>query len=268
MSDTSWLDFLLGERPIVGWPAPPMPSAELQGQFVGSAGRDALSEAATFCSRLESASTLFDQDLSAETRLLDFGVGWGRLFRILLNKVHPSNLLGVDIDQKCVDLCREGMPYGEFLRNEQHPPLPVPASHFDVVYAYSVFSHLAEHAFNSWMQEFHRVLKLNGLFVFTTLKESHLDIWRRQLSGEDSWFISYLRNANFDYEEWRRRAARGDFLYVPTGGGDMRDSSFYGEAIITRRHLAAASVKMGFAVRIFDDGGDLPQSFVAIQKVG
>jgi SAM-dependent methyltransferase len=261
-----WLEFLLGDIPIPGLTAPVLPAAELQGQFVGSSGRDALSEAATFCSKLVRASESFSTGVGADTRLLDFGVGWGRLYRVLLNNVLPENLIGVDIDDKCVTLCKEAMPYGSFLKNEPSPPLPFPAANFDLIYAYSVFSHLAEHQFNNWFKEFHRVLKQNGLLVFTTLKAAHLEVWRQQSTGPDTFFVSYLKRANFDYAEWQRKLERGDFLYVPTGGGNLRDASFYGEAIVTPHYLGKAADSSGYAVRIFDEGGDLPQSFVVIQR--
>jgi SAM-dependent methyltransferase len=267
VSDREWLDFLLGEHPIAGLKAPLLPPPEVQSQFVGSNGRDALWEAAIFCSKLLNASEQFGKGLGKDIRLLDFGVGWGRLYRILLNRVLPQKLIGVDIDEKCIDLCRDLMPYGMFYKNEISPPLRFVDNFFDIIYAYSVFSHLAEHAFIVWVQEFHRLLKPGGLFVFTTLKDAHLEVWHRQYIGSDPWFTSYLKSADFDYREWQQKLDRGDFLYVPTGGGSLRDSSFYGEAIVTRQYLEKASHSLGYAMRVFDNGSELPQSFVVLQKV-
>ena len=108
-------------------------------------------------------------------------------------------------------------------------------------------------------------MKPGGLIAFTSLKEAHLDVWRDQL--QQPYYVSHLKRANFDYAEWRRRQTEDEFLYVPTGGGDMRHDSFYGEAIVTRQYLAAVCPGLNLVVRIFDDGGDLSQSFVVLQKM-
>ncbi len=265
VGDREWTDFLLGERPIAGLKAPLLPPPEVQSQFVGSSGRDALLEAATFCSKLVSASGRFGEGIGRDVRLLDFGVGWGRLYRILLNRVLPKNLIGVDIDEGCIQFCKEAMPYGVFVKNEASVPLQFETNYFDIVYAYSVFSHLAENAFTAWVKEFRRVLRPGGLLIFTTLKDAHLEVWRHQSTGADPWFASYLKNADFDHKEWQQKLEQGDFLYVPTGGGSLRDSSFYGEAIVTRKYLEKVSRNLGYAVRVFEDGGELPQSFVVMQ---
>jgi SAM-dependent methyltransferase len=199
--------------------------------------------------------------------LLDFGVGWGRLYRLLLNHVSPSNLVGVDIDQECIDLCRAAMPYGTFGKSEPMPPLPNSPIDLDIVYAYSVFSHLAEHAFDSWIRAFHKILKPGGLFVFTTLIEAHLDVWHQQQNGDDPYYRSSLKAAGFDHATWKLRAAKGDFLYVPTGGGDTRDGSFYGEAIVTRRYVEKICPVEGYALRAFEVTKDLPQAYVVLQRL-
>lgn len=267
VGDSLWQQFLLGEASIVGIQPPAMPAAELQNQFVGSNGREALLEAAKFCTKLDCACGDFATRFNPSSKVLDFGVGWGRLYRLLLNKIRPANLIGVDIDPKCISLCCEAMPYGTFVQSESLPPLNFAERTFDVVYAYSVFSHLAEHAFKAWLGEFRRLLKPGGLIAFTSLKEAHLELWRDQLHGDRPYYVSHLKRANFDYAEWRRRQAEGEFLYVPTGGGDMRHDSFYGEAIVTRQYLAAVRPELNLVVRIFDDDGDLPQSFVVLQKI-
>jgi SAM-dependent methyltransferase len=267
VNDRTWLDFLLGQAPIAGLTAPPMPEVEMQSQFVGSSGITAMLEANTFCTKLIAAAAELSNSVGPDTKLLDFGVGWGRLYRILLNKALPENLIGIDIDQKCVDLCQEMMPYGTFQRNETTPPLAFSNDQFDIIYAYSVFSHLAEHAFRGWLRDFHRVLKPNGLLVFTTLRGEHLAVWNRQLTGDDPWYVAALKRAGFDYDEWQLKAKRGEFLYVPTGGGDIRDGSFYGETIVTLQYLERMAWNLGYVVRVFNEGHDLPQAFVALQKI-
>jgi hypothetical protein len=75
-----------------------------------------------------------------------------------------------------------------------------------------------------------------------------------------------LRTAGFDYAKRQDRADRGEFLDVPTGGGNMRGDSFYGEAMITRRRLELVAKGLGFSVCSFDDESPMPQSYVVLQR--
>src|SRR6185437_4944620 len=87
VGDSLWQHFLLGEASIVGIQPPAMPAVELQNQFVGSNGREALIEAAKFCTNLDCACGDFATRFNPSSKVLDFGVGWGRLYRLLLNKI-------------------------------------------------------------------------------------------------------------------------------------------------------------------------------------
>jgi SAM-dependent methyltransferase len=100
----------------------------------------------------------------------------------MLRWCSPDNLIGVDIDEKCISICRKAMPYGTFVKNNVEPPLPFQSASFGIVYAYSVFSHLAQNASYKTLFELARALKPGGLVVFTTLKRGHLEVW--QGSGE------------------------------------------------------------------------------------
>ena len=266
IKDQEWIDFLAGERNIPGLVAPAMPDPSLQRSFVGSSGREALSEASEFCLRLVKTAGSLGKPVNASSLVLDFGCGWGRLYRVMLRWCNPQNLVGVDIDEKCIEICRNAMPYGKFVKSGIEPPLPFEPASFEIVYAYSVFSHLAQNASHRTLLELARVLKRGGLAVFTTLKRAHLDTWQTQMNGNSPYYRSHLARAGFHYDKWQERADRGDFLYVPTGGGDMRDDSFYGEAVMTRRHLEIVAKGLGFKMRLFDDESQMPQSFVVLQR--
>ena len=53
--------------------------------------------------------------------------------------------------------------------NPLHPPLVYPGEAFDLVYAFSVFTHLPESIQFSWMRELSRVLKAGGYLAISTL---------------------------------------------------------------------------------------------------
>lgn len=260
-----WLDFLAGTKLLPGRTAPPMPDPTLQSSFVGSSGRDALVEASVFCLRMVDEMNNLGLPNASVLRILDFGCGWGRLYRIMLRLCPPKNLIGSDLRGECVLICRSAMPYGTFVKTELNPPFPFHAQTFDCVYAYSIFSHLSETMFGSYLRDFVRILRSGGIVVFTTLKQSHIEVWKRQ-AGKDPRYTNFLAEVRFDYEKWRRQVNQGRFLFVPTGGGHDLDGTFYGEAVISEAFLQLTSASLGFVLRVFDEGDTMPQTFVVLQK--
>jgi len=55
------------------------------------------------------------------------------------------------------------------------PPVEFPAGFFDIIYAYSVFSHLNEDTHLKWIEEFSRILKAGGLLLVTTQARRFID---------------------------------------------------------------------------------------------
>ena len=58
--------------------------------------------------------------------------------------------------------------------NRDVPPLDVADDTYDLVYAFSVFTHLTD-SWSAWLLELHRVLKPGGLFVVTILSKGMSD---------------------------------------------------------------------------------------------
>jgi SAM-dependent methyltransferase len=266
IDERKWVRFLLGDRRVRGIVAPPLPEAAIQAQFVGSCGAEAFVEASVFCAKLRAVARTHADAVQPDSRILDFGVGWGRLYRVMLNHVKPTTLVGADIDQMCVDLCSSAMSYGTFVRNGISPPLDFASHTLDLIYAYSVFSHLAPEVAGDWMKEFRRVLRPGGLVAFTTLKPAHLAVWRDQSDGADPNYVRCLQRVAFDHDRWAARAAGGEALYLPIGGGDLREDSFYGETVFSMPAVHALAVTAGLEVLVFEDGSDLPQSFVVLRR--
>jgi SAM-dependent methyltransferase len=103
--------------------------------------------------------------------LLDFGCGCGRVtrwWRELDAEVHGS-----DVDAPAVAWCRANLGFGHFAVNELPPPLPYGDSTFDLVYAFSVLTHLTEELQRPWLDELRRILRPGGLLVLSTHGERY-----------------------------------------------------------------------------------------------
>ena len=103
---------------------------------------------------------LLPEDWSWEgKRILDFGCGAGRTLRHFLDEARAAEFYGCDIDSPSIAWLSEHLspPFHVFESGEL-PSLPQPDGFFDLVYAFSVFTHLGDE-WAGWLLELHRVLK-------------------------------------------------------------------------------------------------------------
>jgi SAM-dependent methyltransferase len=110
--------------------------------------------------------------LGANHAILDFGSGCGRVTRYWRGA--QARVCGSDYNSSLVDWSKRNLPFAEFRPNKLAPPLSYADSEFDVVYAFSVFTHLTEELQASWMAELARVLRPGGLLVFSTHGERYV----------------------------------------------------------------------------------------------
>jgi SAM-dependent methyltransferase len=104
--------------------------------------------------------------------ILDFGCGCGRVLRHW-NDLRRARVFGSDYSLKLVQWCRENLPFAQVGVNQLAPPLAYRDAEFDLVYAFSVFTHLTEDLQVSWMTELSRVLKPGGHLLVSTHGESY-----------------------------------------------------------------------------------------------
>jgi SAM-dependent methyltransferase len=123
--------------------------------------------------------------------ILDFGCGCGRVMRhwaaLPATRVH-----GCDVNPKMVEWCRAHLPFVDAVVNDASPPLPHESSSLDLVYAFSVFTHLTEEAQKAWIRECFRVLKPEGYLLLSTLGEHYLSLGRLTPSERASFLNGEL----------------------------------------------------------------------------
>jgi SAM-dependent methyltransferase len=104
--------------------------------------------------------------------VLDWGVGCGRVIRHLGGAARPA-LHGCDLNPVLVRWIDENLPFVAAKVNRLEPPLPYPDASFDLVYAFSVLTHLPAQMQRPWMDEVRRVLRPGGHFLFSTHGDHH-----------------------------------------------------------------------------------------------
>lgn len=200
-------------------------------------------------------------------QVLDFGCGWGRLARVLLRDVHTGNLHGTDVDEEVIGIARQLLPQAHFSTNQRLAPLDHPADRFDLVFANSVFSHLAEPNFAFWIDELARVTRPGGLVIVTTWGRGLLDIAQKVFATgerEFPWQRNIL-NGFPSYEDMRARFDAGEFLFAGTGGGPYLPPSDFGIAMVPRAYFER-NVRSLVLRDFLDDPAQFTQAILFAQK--
>jgi SAM-dependent methyltransferase len=274
MTDKAYLRLMMAAagRPVVsGVKLPGLPSEQIQRNFVGSAGNDALQEGFIFYQAVKQYCKKLGVFFGTGTRVLDFGCGWGRISRFFFKDIDDGNFFGVDVDPKMIAFCTAEMGHGRYRTCRPEPPLDFfDAGSLDVIFAYSVFSHLAEAVARKWIEEFARLLRPGGIFLATTQRRSFLEIVEslQQRNGQEWDHIWHkgLAQSFIPIEKAREDYDAGKFLFSSTGGGEFRDRSFYGEALIPKRYIEREYARF-LTLRDFLDSYDkLPQALFVMQK--
>jgi 2-polyprenyl-3-methyl-5-hydroxy-6-metoxy-1,4-benzoquinol methylase len=158
---------------------PSMPDADVQARYVGKSGDPALLQAFDAYHLFKDLAAQHGHPIQSTSSVLDFGCGWGRILRFFMRDVAPANLVGVDCMPKAIELCRQTNTVNEFKQVPLLPPSDLQNNSFDLIYLFSVFSHLSEDAHDRWLTEFRRVMKPGGILIATTWPRSFIKARRR-----------------------------------------------------------------------------------------
>jgi ubiquinone/menaquinone biosynthesis C-methylase UbiE len=157
-------------------------------RFCGSSFQD---DGYFFASALKEADRLIkDLGLTVNSRLLDVGCGPGRLPIGILNRVGKiSEYRGVDATEKSIQWCQRHIerhhPNFQFIhinvKNLRYNPggeilddsfrLPFKDKEFDIIYLFSVFSHMTNDDVDLYLREFQRILAPKGRIFLTAYVE-------------------------------------------------------------------------------------------------
>jgi SAM-dependent methyltransferase len=227
-------------RGIDGAPLPKFPPVALQIATVGTAGEEALREAWSFAADCIMRFKSSPRWHAANKTLLDFGVGWGRITRCFLRDFHSRNVIGIDIDNDLLSLCRKDFGTAEFLLCDPFPPSKLEDQSIDFIIGYSVFSHLSEAACLAWVEEFSRLLRPGGMIALTTRGRWFFDKAESLKAFDNDPYCRMLANMFDDFAKAKARYDCGEFVHANIGGGGIRGGDFYGETFIPKSYAKTA----------------------------
>ncbi len=116
-------------------------------------------------------STLIGKYCSNQTlKICEWGCGPARILRQLPQffEGQSISLHGFDYNQRTIQWCNENIENIVFKHNLLTPPLKQEDDSFDCLFCVSVFTHLSKEMHFSWIKELSRVVKPDGIIIFTT----------------------------------------------------------------------------------------------------
>jgi SAM-dependent methyltransferase len=220
------------------------PSQALQEKVVGQSFEATYTEAARFVNYL--LGQAFRPSLPQ--RVLDFGCGWGRMLRVLRFKpeLKSVELHGCDVNADFMEPIRRSVPHVYLQLARSSPPLPYVDDWFNVIYAFSVFSHLSPESHLDSAGQFARILKPGGKVVITTQGHNFLRIckeFREGIVPKTHKWHELIAEA-FKEPDCDERYERGEFLYRAT----IPNYPVYGEAVVPRSWFEKEWGTLGFKV--------------------
>jgi SAM-dependent methyltransferase len=244
---------------------PGFPSEDLQFRFAGGAGDDTMRDAFSFYIIVK--NLLKQHQRRPPQSVLEFGCGWGRIIRWFLHDIEPDSLWGIDCMPEAIALCRATNRYSRFELVNPFPPSALPSESFDLIYTYSVFSHLSEEAHLAWLGEFKRLLRPGGLLIATTRpREFIFTCADARGSGEQRDWAQGTALAFKNTADALARFDRGEYLYEGIGGGGVLDASFFGETCIPMKYVIDRWTRLFEFVGFVDDRQMCLQNIIIVRR--
>jgi len=258
-----WLN-LRGEdtfRSLRGY-LPTMPPDEMQVRFTGASGEATLHEAFEFYRMVSEASSR-----SRPKVAMDFGCGWGRITRFFIKDFEKHRLIGVDPLAESIETCQATNSWADFQQINLSPPIDRPDSSVDLIFAFSVFSHLSEETHLQWLEEFARLLRPGGMLVVTTRKRRFIPECARIRSQEERTPVNTGAFVAFrDTEKYLAMYDAGEYCNDPVGGGPNLPPSTYGETCIPLAYAVQRWQPDFSVVKFIDDPARLNQNVIVAKR--
>ena len=272
VDDTSWLWMNTTGRkrlkPIAAL-VPGLPDSRMQAVFTGDTDDDTLRAGFEIYRLFKGYYEAQIGPISSCRGILDFGCGWGRIIRFFLRDVSPEKIVGVDYEAEVIQACRDTNKWCKFTLIEPYPPTSLPSGAFDLIYLFSVFSHLPEEMHWALLKEFHRLLVPGGLLVATTRRRDFIQ-YCQSLRDDPNLqempdYLSCSAEVFRNMDESLATYDGGLFCYDRYEQNEGR-SSFWGEACIPKTYVERRWGEVFEVCDYVDDPKVCPQNVIVARK--
>jgi SAM-dependent methyltransferase len=245
---------VLARLPIPAYPKlsaclPSMAADNVTKRWTGGSPVQVMNQAVDFARTCAERYTALTGQPLENRRVLDFGCGYGRIIRVF--SFYSDAVIGVDAWQTSLDQCRQaGLGDQVFKSDELPDQLPVEGG-FDLLTAFSVFTHLSPEATRRSLAALRRAANPGGVLAVTIRP---IEYWDFAIAGP-------LQGRSDEAREMPLMHQRAGFAFLPHPGREH-----YGDTSMTIGWLE--EVAAGWAVAGIDrSANDLLQRYVFLKAV-
>lgn len=143
-------------------------------------------------------------------RILDFGGNKGTLIRSSKGKILPTNYTSVDLDLEAITLGKKDYPEADWIHLDLYSPSYNPAGtasiqlpkKYDIIFAYSVFTHTSFEHFIETMGTLKTYLTPNGKIYVSMISQDNkklLNIFKNKRVTQYGSCVDFIDNDNDSY---------------------------------------------------------------------
>jgi SAM-dependent methyltransferase len=207
------------EYPNMSQVLPSMASAEVQNNWTGNNGYPLLRQTLNFVRTVNFNFSAITGRSLKNTNILDFGCGYGRIARLMYYYTSPDNIFGVDPWDESIRLCAESRLPGNFSVSDYVlRTLPFPDQKFDLIYCFSVFTHLSEKTTRFALNTLRKYISPEGMLVITIRPEEYWLVAPPAVGAilSAQQVLEKHRNDGFAFVPHDRNPIDGDITYGDT----------------------------------------------------
>jgi SAM-dependent methyltransferase len=153
---------------------PELPDESLQVRWNGAAGLALLNQGKAFYAKARRRFSTHSTVALHDAQVLDFGCGWGRLTRFFARDVSSGALYGCDPVEDILEVARRLRVPAVLARCEFVPERLPFEQRFDLVFSFSVFTHISEAAHEASLRAIHASLSPGGVLIVTVRSPAYL----------------------------------------------------------------------------------------------
>jgi SAM-dependent methyltransferase len=198
---------------------PHMASQQVQESWTGSSGLTLLTQTLSFTRSVSYNYARLVGKTLTNASILDFGCGYGRIARLMYYFVDEDSFFGCDPWEKSIEICKQDGLSKNFLQSDYLPEsLPVGDKKFDLIYAFSVFTHLSLRATKTALSTLRKYVADDGLLVITIRPIEYWDFAEKKRGLANTPELKHdHQHSGFAFKPHDRRPTiEGDITYGDT----------------------------------------------------
>lgn len=196
---------------------PAMPTDQVQIDWTGNSGLALLKQTTGFVRTLSYAFSKITGRTLNNLKVLDYGCGYGRIARLMYYFTDEARCYGVDPWDKSIGICRDTGLNENFVVSDYLPKsLPISVYDFDLIYAFSVFTHLSERAALTALSTLRNYISPVGVLVITIRP---VEYWHHDIHAsveEKKHLMDLHRDKGFAFKPHKLLTFEGEITYGDT----------------------------------------------------